>query len=275
LPLFRDVIGIYKKHYTNYLGIMLAVKRNKYPITAKKHDGSQVIFRNKKQLTADILGMKYDHTTDVVYVNGLLFSNGMDNGNIYNIFYDNDYSFLLPLEDKTVIDIGANIADSSIYFAHNGAKKVIALEPFAHNYVIAKRNIDLNGMQNVIELLNAGCTGTSRTMILNADGVGVYEKSAQKSNGTQVIFYSLAELLNTYQSDNLVLKLDCEGCEDDIIPTAECETLQRFSKIQIEYHYDYKQLKQKLETCGFSVKMTEPRKINDMQIGWIYATLGP
>jgi FkbM family methyltransferase len=180
----------------------------------------------------------------------------------------------LPLEGKTVIDIGANIADSSIYFAHNGAKKVIALEPFARNYIIAKRNVELNGMQSVIELLNAGCIGTSKTMMLNADGLGVYEQGTQKSNGTQVIFYSLAELLNTYESDNLVLKLDCEGCEDDTISTAEYQTLQRFSKIQIEYHHGYEQLKQKLETCGFSVKTTKPRKINGMQVGWIYATFG-
>ena len=79
----------------------------------------------------------------------------------------------MPLEGKTVIEISNTIADSSTYFAHNGAKNVIALEPFRHNYVITKRNVGLNKMQNVIELLNTGYIGTSKTMMLNADGVGV------------------------------------------------------------------------------------------------------
>ena len=45
------------------------------------------------------------------------------------------------LEGRTVIDIGANIADSSIYFAFEDAAHVIALEPYPTNYRIAKKNI--------------------------------------------------------------------------------------------------------------------------------------
>jgi predicted RNA methylase len=51
------------------------------------------------------------------------------NSDAVGVFLNGIYEYL-PVAGKTVIDIGANIADSSIYFAVRGAKKVIALEPF-------------------------------------------------------------------------------------------------------------------------------------------------
>ena len=42
--------------------------------------------------------------------------------------------------------------------------------------------------------------------------------------------------------------MDCEGCEyDDIILHAPSEVLNRLNHIQIEYHYGYRNLKDKLE----------------------------
>lgn len=75
------------------------------------------------------------------------FYKGIKNDNVHHVFYDEDYRFLLPVQNKIVVDVGANIADSSIYFTHNGAKQVIALEPFARNYELAKQNIILNKMK--------------------------------------------------------------------------------------------------------------------------------
>jgi hypothetical protein len=70
--------------------------------------------------------------------------------------------------------------------------------------------------------------------------------------------------------------MDCEGCEYDVIFSSSKETLKRFSHIQIEYHYGYKNLKEKLEKCGFSVKVTRP-VINPLnrkyQVGYINAKL--
>jgi predicted RNA methylase len=50
-----------------------------------------------------------------------------------------DFYRFLRVEGKIVIDIGVNIADSSIYFALKGADKVIAIEPFPRNYETAKK----------------------------------------------------------------------------------------------------------------------------------------
>ena len=39
---------------------------------------------------------------------------GVNNGDIFHIFLKNEYKSI-PVQDKTIVDIGANIADSSIY----------------------------------------------------------------------------------------------------------------------------------------------------------------
>jgi ribosomal protein L11 methylase PrmA len=62
-----------------------------------------------------------------------------NNGDAYiDVFLKQEYQFL-PVKDRTVIDIGANVGDSSIYFALRGADKVIALEPLPTSYKMAKK----------------------------------------------------------------------------------------------------------------------------------------
>ncbi len=58
-------------------------------------------------------------------------------GSVFEVFdgraYDN-----VDVYDKDVVDIGANVGDSSIYFALKGARKVVGVEPlplvFINNY---------------------------------------------------------------------------------------------------------------------------------------------
>jgi hypothetical protein len=122
---FLGAVNRYKNHYKNAMSVMIAVKNNRYPIRAVKKDGTPVIFKNKYELHADLLGLRYENEI-VITKEGLQFYKGIENGNVYDVFYDEDYRFLLPVENKIVVDVGANIADSSIYFTHNGAKQVIA-----------------------------------------------------------------------------------------------------------------------------------------------------
>jgi FkbM family methyltransferase len=235
-----------------------------------------MIPNNKNELRAYMIGWDYDSKLDKVIMpeSGLQFYNGISNGDLFNIFYEKDYNFL-PVKDRVVIDIGANIADSSIYFAMIGARKVIALEPFPKNFEIAQKNIALNSFTDKIELLNAGCCGgqSSKDMILDASAKGASCQTMQSSLGSNIHFYSLGELVDKYSANSpAILKLDCEGCEYDIILSNDTTVLGKFSHIQIEYHYGYRDLKKHLIGAGFAVSYTDPKVDNGMQIGWIYAT---
>jgi hypothetical protein len=70
--------------------------------------------------------------------------------------------------------------------------------------------------------------------------------------------------------------MDCEGCEYNLVNEGK-STMQKFKRIQIEYHYGYEKLVRKLKECGFRVKFSSPEKHkndngDDLCIGFIYAT---
>ena len=234
-----------------------------------------MIANNKTELRAHMTGWDYDLKLDKIILpeSGLQFYNGISNGDLFNIFYGKDYDFL-PVKNRVVIDIGANIADSSIYFATTGAKKVIALEPFPKNFVVAQKNITLNGFTDKIELLNAGCCGgQSKDMVLDTSANGVGCQTMQSSLGSNIHFYTLQELISKYNIDSpAVLKIDCEGCEYDIILSNDKTILDKFSHIQVEYHHGFRDLKKHLVDANFVVSHTNPKYENGMEIGWIYAT---
>lgn len=63
----------------------------------------------------------------------VLFSSTNITRSILEVFFAEDYKNLNP-QDEIVIDIGANIGDTGLYFALNGAARVIALEPYINTY---------------------------------------------------------------------------------------------------------------------------------------------
>ncbi len=172
--------------------------------------------------------------------------------------------------------MGANIGDSSIYFALNNAKKVIALEPYPYSYNIALKNIRSNNFDNKIILLNAGY-GNDNTIKIDPEFKNKISSNLKSfDNGIDIKVLSLKTILKDYNIDKAILKMDCEGCEYNII-NEDNNTLGKFKMMQIEYHYGYEKLKNKLEEAGFNVTYTKPRIFFDKDAkerrsaGYIYA----
>ncbi|MGC9079972.1 MAG: FkbM family methyltransferase [Nanopusillaceae archaeon] len=213
-----------------------------------------------------------------VIIHGFITEDNSNNGDIIGIFFRQDYKFL-NVKDKVVIDIGANIGDSPIYFALNGAKKVIALEPYPYSFNFAIRNVKENNLENKIILVNAGYGKDGELLIdENFKSNGVTElKSFEK--GKKIKIYSLKSLIEEFHLDNdLILKMDCEGCEYNLL-NENNSILGKFLQIQIEYHYGYKSLLVKLKNSGFSVRYTKPKRFYNKYAtkpktltGYIYAS---
>jgi FkbM family methyltransferase len=264
---------IYRKVYRNYFSVYKSVSWEKYPIKAIMRNGDSVIIRNYLEMQIDDArpkGFECAITNDTVTLSALKFDHkkvnitiygGTSNGDIRGIFVDNVYQHL-PVKNKTVIDIGANIGDSAIYFALSGATKIICLEPFPKNYELAEKNIKLNNFSNNITLLLAGCSGNRAEITIDPEyksGYGTILKDFKK--GIKVPLLTLEDILkenNLSSDDSIILKMDCEGCEYETILSANENTLQKFSHIMIEYHHGYKNLKEKLEKSGFKVSVTRP-----------------
>jgi len=303
-----DAYKRYKNSYENYLSVMIKIAMKKNVISVKLKDGtlrnwvSECIFfyarfnhsneerllstfddYSNSKLSESPIELRYNERRIRLFPNSF----GGDFGAFFEIFVENTYKELLPLEGETVLDIGANIGDSSIYFALNNAEKVIALEPFHKTYYSALKNIEDNNLTNKITLLNAGYGKDSEILLddtIPQDGLSLLKSS---DKGVKVKIYSLETLLNQYNIDKAILKMDCEGCEYKML-NEDISTLRKFKKIQMEFHYGFKALERKLNDAGFLVKVfdihkpglrVDPElkkmalKNSDYWEGYIFATL--
>jgi hypothetical protein len=274
LKSYFDFMKLYKKRYKNFFSVIVHILRNKYPIKLINRNGDHTILNDYQEVYNSLMEVDVDAEHDLAYFDGLSFHGGKTNGDIVNIFKKNEYSFL-PVTENEVIDIGANIGDSSIYFASRGAKMVVAVEPDRISYDYAVKNAAINGYSNIIKLIFAAC--------------GPKDNFVSKN---ELEFLTLKNLIKKYCSCPKILKVDCEGCEYDLILNASFDDLSKFSHIQIEYHFGYQNLKTRLEECGFDVICTKPsffvpvnknrmtrlisegsiRHLNTMYMGWLYAT---
>ena len=200
-------------------------------------------------------------------------------GMITDQFIKNEYGWL-NVKGKAVIDIGANIGDTAIYFALKDAKHVYAFEPYPYSYGIATQNVRLNGLEDRITLLNEGCGKEKRKIKIDVSYKNFGGTDLKNfENGTNINITTLSELVKRFDiSSEAVLKIDCEGCEYGVLLNTENSNLRKFKQIQIEYHYGYLNLKKKLEDAGFNVSRKLPNFIfnleaenSEMLIGLLYA----
>jgi len=64
----------------------------------------------------------------------------------------------LDVKEKRVLDVGASIGDTAVYFALKGAREVVAFEPYPFPYNFALKNVEANSLKNV-KVINAGVYG--------------------------------------------------------------------------------------------------------------------
>ncbi|MCV0373508.1 MAG: FkbM family methyltransferase [Nitrosarchaeum sp.] len=209
--------------------------------------------------------IQLDFNNDLVEIFSKTFPNvkiqlkgAIDNGDIIDVYIKEIYRNL-PVKDSVVVDIGANIGDSPIYFALKNSKKVIALEPFPKNYEMAKKNIELNNIENKVILLHKGCLKFNGTYTVDSNFKGVDSQITDSNQGIKIPITTLEQLIKDYKIEQQsILKIDCEGCEYDVLLSSPTKILQTFSHIFIEYHHGYKNLKKKLIESGFQVSVTAP-----------------
>jgi FkbM family methyltransferase len=173
-------------------------------------------------------------------------------------FIEGQYS-QVKVKGYTVLDIGASVCDSAIFFAVNGAKKVITLEPYPFAYETGKRNIGLNGMGNKIKLMNCACRAKSGVAIIDPKFQNNDRDSIRYSKmGARIPVTTLDALVRDWKINDGVLKIDCEGYEYEIVEGASISILRKFRSIVMEYHYGFRSIEEKLKKSGFAVRHTNP-----------------
>jgi FkbM family methyltransferase len=134
-------------------------------------------------------------------------------GTMYEIFDCGEYE-PLNTEGRVVVDVGAYVGDSAIYFALRGAKRVIAVEPHPGAFAEMLDNIKLNNMEKVIIPINAGLASRLECVenVDTSHAGAIYHKLGDCINAVPAM--TLGELMDRFgvNPNDAVLKMDCEGC---------------------------------------------------------------
>jgi FkbM family methyltransferase len=204
---------------------------------------------------------KYELGKDKVVINGtngdvaFTYQNDDDlNGIFGQIGYFSSTEFdRLDVKDRITVDIGAFIGDTTILFALQGAKHVYSFEPFPYCYGKLKDNIKANRLEDRITPINAGLDEMDHIVRIDNEYQNGSDDDIKASNtGVEVPLMSLDSLVKKYNIENAVLKTNCEGGEYSILK-AKKETVRKFERMYIVYHYGYKHLVKFLKECGFEI----------------------
>lgn len=169
------------------------------------------------------------------------------------VFVSTDYQFLTK-EKTVVIDVGANIGISALFFSKlDYVDAIYAFEPVLDTYNQANFNFDLNkSIHKVKKINNKGLGDSTREDVFlynkfskgNTGSRGVLSPSYSKEmdNEERKVIISEAskeieEIINKELGKKIFLKMDCEGGEYEILENLKkTGVLHKIDIIILEWH---------------------------------------
>jgi FkbM family methyltransferase len=163
-------------------------------------------------------------------------------------------SYLINMKGPChVIDIGANVGISCMYFAsQEWVQSISAYEPLTPTFLKANENLAMNpSVNSKIQLFNFGLSDACKQVGVHYSrewkgSVGISTRSDSVERAPDLICEAISlkkssEIFKNIILDHkglpLVVKMDCEGSEYDILPElASAGIIQNVSAFLIEWH---------------------------------------
>lgn len=180
------------------------------------------------------------------------------------IFDRNNYYFETENKQPVIVDVGAHIGLSSLYFKKLYPEaRILCVEPNPVNIRLLRQNIEVNRLENVavVEAAVDVVTG-ERELYVDGTGnkwfsTGSFTKKAwdgsQENKAIKVATKTLDELVD-WPVD--LLKMDVEGAEQEVLMSSS-KALGQVRQLMVEYHpihgNSIVELAEFLEEQGFEV----------------------
>lgn len=165
---------------------------------------------------------------------------------------------------RTCIDVGAHIGAFTCWIKQRWPDaQIVALEPEDSGYyALLKNTDDLPDVQPLNGYV-VGDKASSDDKMLFVDPVNSGSHRIVPAGDAQAIGYpgaafDLERIMRDYEFERLsLLKIDCEGCENDVLMNTPDEVLKRINRIVGEFHTNFgspmEPLCERLEALGFDV----------------------
>ncbi len=163
----------------------------------------------------------------------------------HQIFDFDEYACLQTLaQPNVVMDLGANVGYSSVYFLNIFPQvRILAVEPDKDNIVQCRRNLEPYASR--VQILHGAVWFKTTTLQLLKgtfrDGrdwaTQVAAQSAQEITNAAVQSWDMQSLIEMTGADNIdLLKIDIERAEIEVFGNSDCSWLRKVRNICIELH---------------------------------------
>jgi FkbM family methyltransferase len=158
------------------------------------------------------------------------------------IFVEDEYAPLRHLsEPKCIVDCGANVGFSSLYFARAyPSARIIAIEPDAGNAAVFQRNLSL--YSDRVELIQSALWSRAARLVVQHAPVtfeaAITVREAHDQEREDFMAIDIPSILDRFKLPAIdLLKIDIEGAESELFEEPLCHTwLPRVRNIAIEIH---------------------------------------
>jgi FkbM family methyltransferase len=158
--------------------------------------------------------------------------------NVFNgIFIEKEYDIDLGFNPAIIVDAGANIGASTLYFRLKYPEaRIFAIEPEKSNFEILRKNMD--NFSSIILENSALWDKDTELSISNPDAEKyAFQMDEKRESGAMVHGMTIESLLKRYDIQGIdLLKLDIEGAERFLFNKEEVPWLKKVRVMIIELH---------------------------------------
>jgi FkbM family methyltransferase len=170
----------------------------------------------------------------------------------------------LSVPTPVVVDVGGYIGDFSLYAARYLNAKVYVYEPMPENYEVLKENVSINGYEGRIKIWNKAVSNDPEIVInIARQDNDIHASKYMYGDSAEKLTVNCSRLESVFVENGIekidLLKLDCEGCEYDVLGRATQDVLKKIHNIVFEYHRipewteQLARVEENLKSAGFSV----------------------
>jgi FkbM family methyltransferase len=151
-------------------------------------------------------------------------------------YYISD-AMLPPEEVRVILDCGANIGITALYFASRYPKaRIFSIEPNDSNFELLKRNTAIE--PRIVPIRGAVVGRPRKSVRLTSEKPAWGNFVTEQSEGPEVPAFTIEQILNAHNLAHVdLLKVDIEGAEKQVF--GEGQFMHRIGVVIIELHGDY------------------------------------
>lgn len=217
------------------LGLRKIVRRNYYQLLQRLNKSDIDL-----ELSVISANPRFKAGTTNIFGRPFKFHDGRSFTNTYRELFQSDiYKFTASNDARTILDCGANMGLSVLYFASNYPEhRIIAFEPDAEICNVLRENVETFELKNVTIHQKAVWNKKETLSFFTDRGMGGrVEQSYKDQKPVEIEAIPLSDFLT---EDVDFLKIDIEGAEETVLTGCK-DILYKANHIFFEYHNSIKE----------------------------------